>query len=60
MTPVGVVMMFMALIHDFWMPPSPARPTLWPYGAIACGFYFSLDMLAGSAIEAWNKGGEKS
>ncbi len=59
MTPVGVVMMFMALIHDFWMPPSPARPTLWPYGAIACGFYFSLDMLAGSAIEAWNKGGEK-
>ena len=59
MTPVGVVMMFMALIHDFWMPPSPARPTLWPYGAIACGFYFSLDMLAGSAIEAWNKGMEK-
>ena len=59
MTPVGVVMMFMALIHDFWMPPSPARPTLWPHGAIACGFYFSLDMLAGSAIEAWNKGREK-
>ena len=59
MTPVGVVMMFMALIHDFWMPPSPARPALWPYGAIACGFYFSLDMLAGSAIEAWNKGREK-
>ena len=59
MTPVGVVIMFMALIHDFWMPPSPARPTLWPYGAIACGFYFSLDMLAGSAIEAWNKGREK-
>ena len=59
MTPVGVVMMLRALIHDFWMPPSPARPTLWPYGAIACGFYFSLDMLAGSAIEAWNKGREK-
>ena len=59
MTPAGVVMMFMDLIHDFWMPPSPARPTLWPYGAIACGFYFSLDMLAGSAIEAWNKGREK-
>lgn len=61
MTPVGVVIMFMALIHDFWMPTSPARPTLWPYGAIAiaCGFYFSLDMLAGSAIEAWNKGREK-
>ena len=59
MTPVGVVIMFMALIHDFWMPTSPARPTLWPYGAIACGFYISLDMLAGSAIEAWNKGREK-
>jgi len=49
----------MALIHDFWMPPSPSSPTLWPYGVIACGFYFSLDMLAGSAIEAWNKGREK-
>ena len=59
MTPVGVVMMFMALSHEWRRPPGPARPTPWPYGAIACGFYFSLDMLAGSAIEAWNKGREK-
>ena len=27
----------------------PIKPTLWPYGVIACGFYFGLDMLAGSA-----------
>ena len=52
-------MVFMALTPDFWMPLSPSSPRMLPYGVIACGFYFGLDMLAGSAIEAWNKGGEK-
>ena len=59
MTPVGVVMMFMALIHDFWMPPSPSSPTLWPYGAIACGFYFGLDMAVAGVAEAWEKASSK-
>jgi hypothetical protein len=59
MTPVGVVMMFMALIHDFWMPPSPSSPTLWPYGAAACGFYFALDMAAAGVAEAWEKASSK-
>jgi len=49
-------MLFMALVYDLWMPPSPAKPTLWPYGAIACGFYLGLDMLAASAVEAWKEG----
>ena len=45
----------------FGCRPALQGHTLWPDGAIAiaCGFYFSLDMLAGSAIEAWNKGREK-
>lgn len=55
MTPIGVVMLFMALVHDFWMPTTAAKPTLWPYGAAACGLYFSLDMLIYGANEAWNK-----
>ena len=59
MTPVGVVMMFMALIHDFWMPPSPSSPTLWPYGVIACGFYFGLDMAGAGVAEAWEKASSK-
>jgi hypothetical protein len=52
-------MMFMALIHDFWMPPSPSSPTLWPYGALACGFYFGLDMAVAGVAEAWEKASSK-
>ena len=59
MTPVGVVMMFMALIHDFWMPPSPSSPTLWPYGAAACGFYFGLDMAVPGVAAPWEKASSK-
>lgn len=55
MTAIGVVMLFMALVHDLWMPASPAKPTLWPYGAAACGLYFGVDMLIAGASEAWDK-----
>lgn len=55
MTPFGAVALMLALIHDFWMPDSPAKPFFTPWGVVALGFYGGIDMVVGGVAEAWDK-----
>jgi hypothetical protein len=55
MSVFGAVALLLALVHDFWMPDDPHSPTLWPWGAIAFGFYAGIDLVAGGVAEAWDR-----
>lgn len=56
MSVFGVVALMLALIHDYWMPDSPNKLFLTPWGTIALGFYFGLDVAVVGVVEAFKRG----